>query len=76
MKMPYFSLYSCIHNYCLEVFVLAKCPLFPAGTKYCASWKHMVDNMLLLGKKYGASTPESDYSKRRKTSSRSCACFE
>lgn len=43
MEMPYFSLYSCIPNYCLEVLLLAKCS---SGTKYCASLVCMV---LLLG---------------------------
>lgn len=66
MKMPYFSLYSCIHNYCLEVLLLANCPLFPSGMKYFASWVYMVNNMLLLGKKFGPSTPEVDYFKSRK----------
>lgn len=74
--MPYISLYSCIRNYCLEVLLLAKCPFFPSGIKYFASWVYMVNNMLLLGMKFVPSTPEVDYFKSRKTSSRCCACFE
>lgn len=55
MKKLYFSLYSYVHNYCIEALLADKSPVFPSDTKHCASWVNMVNNVLLLEKKFGFS---------------------
>lgn len=65
MKKLYFSLYSYIHGCCIVALLVIKSPVSPSDTKHRVSWVYMVNNMLLLEKKFGFSTPEVDYSKIR-----------
>lgn len=76
MEKLYFSLYSYIHNYCIEALLIAKSPVFPSDKNHCVSWVYKVNNMFLLEKKFGFSTSEVGYSKSRKTFSRCYVCFE
>lgn len=72
MKKLYFSLYSYIHSYCIEALLIVKSPVFPSDTKHCVSWVYMMNNMLLLEKKFGFSTPEVDYCKIRSNQKEIC----